>query len=81
MESAKARAGSVPRFALKRDEAAEALAISVGTFDNWIKAGRMPKGKKIGGNTLWDSDAVHRAWKAQWEDGDDGDNPFNGVVA
>jgi len=73
---------SLPRFALKRDEAAAALAISVGTFDNWIKDGLMPKGKKIRGNVLWDAESVRNAWHKliESEDGD-GTNPFDEVVA
>jgi predicted DNA-binding transcriptional regulator AlpA len=73
---------SLPRFALKRDEAAAALAISVGTFDAWVKDGIMPKGCKIRGNTLWDAEAVHGAWR-KLADGetDEGANPFDEVVA
>ncbi|KQU81296.1 hypothetical protein ASD00_35265 [Ensifer sp. Root31] len=74
---------SLPRFALRRDEAAASLAISPSLFDIWIKEGRMPKGRKIGGVMLWDTEAVRHAWSRLNEDGelDDDDNPYDRVVA
>lgn len=73
---------SLPRFALKRDEAAASLAISVGTFDAWVRDGLMPKGRKIRGNTLWDAEAVREAWRSLIDgEIDDGSNPFDEVVA
>lgn len=74
---------SIPRFALRRDEAAAALAISPSTFDSWIKRGIMPEGKPIGGVTLWDASKVREAWQrlqdAQ-DPEDDGERPFKGRV-
>ncbi|MEO6013405.1 MAG: hypothetical protein ABIQ30_07460 [Devosia sp.] len=72
---------SVPRFALRRDEAATAVGISVSLFDRWISEGKMPKGRKIGGVVLWDCDQVGRAW-AQLRDGgpEEVENPFDRVV-
>lgn len=74
---------SIPRFALRRDEAAASLAISPSTFDNWIGEGKMPKGRKIGGVTLWDAESIRTAWlnladveEAQPET----DNPYEGIV-
>lgn len=82
MAASSLREVSIPRFALKRDEAAAALAISVGTFDNWIKDGLMPKGRKIRGNVLWDAEAVRDAWRKLMEgEADDASNPFDEVVA
>lgn len=76
---------SIPRFALRRDEAAASLAISPSLFDDWIKKGYMPEGKPIGGVTLWDTHKLREAWQrlqdAREPDEDDTDNPFNGVVA
>jgi len=75
---------SIPRFALRRDEAAAALAISPSTFDSWIKKGFMPEGRAVGGVTLWDAHKVREAWQRLADDqdtADDTDNPFNGVVA
>jgi predicted DNA-binding transcriptional regulator AlpA len=76
------RSMSQPRFALRRDEAAAALAISTTLFDEWVKDGRMPKSHKIGGVVLWDVQEVQDHWIAL-RDGDTGskNNPFNGVVA
>ena len=75
---------SIPRFALRRGEAAAALGISPSTFDNWIKKGRIGKGMSIDGVTLWDVQKLHESWQ-KMQDGedeaDDNDNPFNGVVA
>jgi len=75
---------SIPRFALRRDEAAAALAISPSLFDNWIKKGYMPEGKPIDGVTLWDTHKLREAWQ-RLADGpevdEDGDHPFDRVVA
>lgn len=73
---------SVPRFALRRDEAAAALGISPSLFDMWVKQGKMPNPCKIGGVVLWDAEAVRDAWR-QLRDSDPGDeeNPFDKVVA
>lgn len=75
---------SIPRFALRRDEAAASLAISPSTFDSWIKRGYMPEGRSVGGVTLWDTNKLREAWdrlQDAQEEEDDGDNPFDGVVA
>lgn len=74
---------SIPRFALRRDEAAASLAISPSTFDNWIGEGKMPKGRKIGGVTLWDAESIRTAWLhlADIEEPQpDIDNPYEGIV-
>ncbi len=77
---------SLRRFALRRGEAAAVLGISPGTFDTWVRDGLMPKGKKIGGVVLWDADRVHARWQEIAEEReelseDDGENPFDGLVA
>lgn len=73
---------SIPRFALKRDEAAASLAISPSLFDTWVKEGKMPQPRKIGGVVLWDAEAVRDAW-IRLRDGEleDEENPFDRVVA
>lgn len=74
---------SIPRFALRRDEAAASLAISPSTFDNWIGEGKMPKGRKIGGVTLWDAESIRTAWLnlADVEEPQpETDNPYEGIV-
>ncbi len=83
MGAASLRELSIPRFALRRDEAAASLAISPSTFDNWVGEGRMPKGRKIGGVTLWDAESIRSAWLnlAEIEDQQpDSDNPYEGIV-
>jgi predicted DNA-binding transcriptional regulator AlpA len=79
------REASLPRLALRRDEAAASLSISPSTFDTWIKKGRVPKGKAIDGVTLWDVQKLREAWQklqdADDQPEDDASNPFNGVVA
>ncbi|MDW9626508.1 DNA-binding protein [Sinorhizobium meliloti] len=75
---------SLPRFALRRDEAAASLAISPSLFDIWIKEGRMPKGRKIGGVMLWDTEEIRHAWQHLADIGDTADedeNPYDRVVA
>lgn len=83
MGAASLRELSIPRFALRRDEAAASLAISPSTFDNWVGEGRMPKGRKIGGVTLWDAESIRSAWLnlAEIEDEQpDSNNPYEGIV-
>jgi predicted DNA-binding transcriptional regulator AlpA len=71
---------SLPRFALRRDEAAASLAVSTTKFDEWVTDGRMPRGRKIDGVVLWDTEEVRNAWETL-RDGRDYRNPFDGVVA
>jgi predicted DNA-binding transcriptional regulator AlpA len=79
------RSQSVPRFALRRDEAAASLAISPSLFDSWVAAGRLPKGKRIGGVVLWDAGRLYAAlqdlFDADEPKPDDGENPFDHLVA
>ena len=71
---------SIPRFALRRDEAAAAVAVSNTKFDEWCADGRMPRGRKIDGVVLWDTGEVSDAWE-RLRDGDAARNPFDEVVA
>jgi predicted DNA-binding transcriptional regulator AlpA len=71
---------SVPRFALRRDEAAASLAVSTTKFAEWCADGRMPRGRKIDGVVLWDTQEVLEAWE-RLRDGSYSKNPFDGVVA
>jgi predicted DNA-binding transcriptional regulator AlpA len=71
---------SIPRFALRRDEAAASLAVSTTKFDEWCADGRMPKGCKIDGVVLWDTQEIREAWE-RLRDGRHSKNPFDGVVA
>lgn len=83
MAAASLRELSIPRFALRRDEAAASLAISPSTFDNWIGDGKMPKGRKIGGVTLWDAESIRNAWLNLADIDDvqpDESNPYEGIV-
>lgn len=73
------RSISIPRFALRRPEAAASLGISEGLFDNWVKEGRMPKGRKIDGVVLWDTRQVAAAWDSLIDEGVRA-NPFDRVV-
>jgi predicted DNA-binding transcriptional regulator AlpA len=71
---------SLPRFALRRDEAAASLGISTTKFDEWVADGRMPKGRKIDGVVLWDTNEIREAWE-RLRDGTHSKNPFDGVIA
>lgn len=72
---------SLPRYALRRDEAAASVAISPTLFDQWIQQGKMPKGRKFGGVVLWDAQEVYEAW-CRLRDGDQpAHNPFDDFVA
>lgn len=73
---------SLPRYALPRDEAAAAVAISPTLFDEWIRQGKMPAGRKRGGVVLWDAQEVWEYWCKVRDDGDaPAANPFDGVTA
>lgn len=78
------RARSIPRFALRRGEAAASLGISPSLFDDWIGKGWMPGGRKRGGVVLWDVEEIYSAWLRMSEDdkpeGDDAENPFDQTV-
>ena len=71
---------SLRRYALRRDEAAASLAVSVTKFDEWVADGRMPKGYKTDGVVRWDTIEVREAWE-RMKSGDRADNPFDRVVA
>jgi predicted DNA-binding transcriptional regulator AlpA len=76
------RVTSLPRFALRRDEAAAALSISPTLFDQWIELGLMPKGRKIGGVVLWDTDELRQSWcDLRDADRQPEKNPFDGTIA
>jgi len=74
------RLQSIPRFALRRDEAAASLAVSTTKFDEWCADGRMPRGRKIDGVVLWVTGEISEAWE-RLRDGSYSKNPFDGVVA
>ncbi len=77
-----ARDASLPRFALRRDEAAASLAISESTFEAWIRLERMPKGRKIDGVMLWDVQEIREYWyRLRDNEGETKSNPFDGVTA
>jgi hypothetical protein len=80
MSSGAHRLLSIPRFALRRDEAAASIAVSTTKFDEWCADGRMPKGRKIDGVVLWDTGEISVAWE-RLRDGSILKNPFDEVVA
>lgn len=61
----------IPRFALRPQEAADSLGISLSTFLGWVRDGKMPKPTKVGNVSLYDTGALRRAWEAL-QDGVDG---------
>jgi hypothetical protein len=71
---------SLPRFAMRREEAAASVAVSPTKWDMWVKDGRMPKGLKIDGVMLWDTAQVLDAWE-RLRDTQSSRNAFDGVVA
>ncbi|AXV15818.1 DNA-binding protein [Neorhizobium sp. SOG26] len=85
MAGSSLREMTIPRFAMRRDEAAASLAISPSLFDNWIEEGRMPRGRKIGGVMLWDTEEVRSAWyrivDRDASSAEDGENPFDRAIA
>jgi predicted DNA-binding transcriptional regulator AlpA len=71
---------SLPRFAVRRGEAAASLGVSETKFEEWVKDGRMPKPIKIDGVVLWCVQDIREAWE-RMKDGDRAKNPFDEVVA
>ena len=70
---------SIPRFALRRDEAAASVGVSVTKFGE--ADGRMPKGRKIDGVVLYDTQEIFDAWR-RLRDGEFSSlNPFDGLTA
>jgi predicted DNA-binding transcriptional regulator AlpA len=61
---------------LRRDEAAASLAVSTTKFDEWVADGRMPRGHKIDGVVLWDTQEIREAWE-RLRDGIHSKNPFD----
>ncbi len=53
---------------LSRSVAASYVGISTGLFDEWVKIGILPKGKKVGGRRLWDRSQIDLALDALFED-------------
>jgi predicted DNA-binding transcriptional regulator AlpA len=73
---------SLPRFAMRREEAAASVAVSPTKWDEWVKDGRMPKGLKIDGVVLWDTAQVLDAWERLRDTPQSSArNAFDGVVA
>jgi predicted DNA-binding transcriptional regulator AlpA len=70
---------SLPRFAVRREEAAASVGVSPTKFDEWVKDGRMPPGRKIDGVVLWDVAEIYEAWVGL-RDGEYSKNPFDEVV-
>lgn len=86
MAAATLRASSLPRFALRRVEAAASFSISPSLFDTWVKSGIMPEGKRVRGVILWDAEALRTAWQSIADNDeqmaeDEGENPFDNLVA
>ena len=70
-----ARRETAPRRGLRRDEAAQYLAISSSKFDQLVHDGRMPKPMHIDKCAIWDVRELDRAF----DDLKDGSNrnPWN----
>lgn len=55
-----------PRYALRPEEAAESIGVSLSTFQALVDEGRMPRPVPIPGHRLirYDAEAVRNAWEA-----------------
>ena len=70
-------------FRTSRHEAATAFSISPTLFDEWVRLGLMPEGRKIGGVKLWDIEELWEAWCAirdQMSGVKAEPNPFDGIT-
>ena len=72
---------SLPRFAMRLDEAAASLGVSVTKFQEWREDGRMPNGHKIDGVVLFDTQEIREAWEALKSGKGSKKNPFDNVTA
>lgn len=70
-----ARRSTAPRRGLRRDEAAQYVAVSPGKFDQLVSDGRMPKPIHVDGCVIWDVRDLDLAFDAL-KDGD-GRNPWD----
>lgn len=73
------RSMTIPRFALRRSEAAASFGISEGTFDKWVREGKMPRGRHIEGVVLWDTKQLGAAWD-ELVDEPARSNPFDRII-
>lgn len=53
---------SYPPRGLSRDEAARWIGMGATKFDELVKDGRMPRGKRIDGRVIWDRYALDAAF-------------------
>lgn len=53
---------SYPPRGLSRDEAARWIGMGTTKFDELVKDGRMPRGKRIDGRVIWDRYALDSAF-------------------
>jgi predicted DNA-binding transcriptional regulator AlpA len=59
-----ARRATAPRRGLRRDEAAQYVAVSPGKFDQLVADGRMPKPLRLDGVVIWDVRDLDAAFDA-----------------
>lgn len=52
----------ITKLGYRRPEAAAFVGVSPTTFDAWVKGGRMPAPRKIGGVVLWRGDELIEAF-------------------
>jgi hypothetical protein len=72
---------SIPRFALRCDEAAASVGVSPTKFREWEADGRMPRGRKIDGVVLYDTQEVFDAWRRLRDGEAPSKNPFDEITA
>lgn len=84
MQTGSLREISLPRFAMRRDEAAASLGISATKFDELVADGRMPRAIKVDAMRLYDAEQVRDAWlriRDAEPHNDNETNPFDETVA
>ena len=52
----------LPKLGYRRREAADLIGISPTTFDAWVKEGKLPQPRRIGGIVLWRADELQAAF-------------------
>ena len=66
-----------PRRGLRRNDAAIYVGISPTKFDELVKAGKLPKPKRIDSIVLWDKLKLDDAFDDLFGDADESENPWD----
>lgn len=69
------------RLGLSRELAATFIGVSANTFDALVKAGTMPKARRVGARKIWDRREIEAAFAALPSEGEAAANPWDEETA